>query len=144
MSRVTEWRALDYCDNKEKPKDAVVEQKATQANVITQKSEEWIIIKDSEDIKVTTTDTKAAASLQVGIEAALALVLRISLDDCDQVEDILQDFKQVTRTRQSNRQKTIIEKSKHIEIETLDTDIAINLQLLVQLLLAVIATLDIL
>lgn len=144
MSRVTEWRALDHCDDNTKSNNAIADQEAVQANITKQRSEEWIIIKDSEDINVTTTDTQAAASLQIGIEAALALVLRISIADSNQVEDILQDFKQVTRTRQSNRQKTIVEKSKHVEIVTVDTDIAINLQLLVQLLLAVIATLDIL
>lgn len=144
MSRVTEWRALDHCDDNKKSNNAIADQEAVQANITKQRSEEWIIIKDSEDINVTTTDTQAAASLQIGIEAALALVLRISIADSNQVEDILQDFKQVTRTRQSNRQKTIVEKSKHVEIVTVDTDIAINLQLLVQLLLAVIATLDIL
>ena len=143
MSRATEWRALDHCDDK-KSNDHIVDQEAVQANITKQHSEEWIIIKDSEDINVTTTDTQAAASLQIGIEAALALVLRISIADADQVEDVLQDFKQVTRIRQSNRQKTIVEKSKDVDIITVDTDIAINLQLLVQLLLAVIATLDIL
>lgn len=143
MSRVKEWRALDHCDDK-KSHDAVVDQEATQKNVTRQHSEEWIIIKDSEDVNVITTDIQAAASLQVGIEAALALVLRLAILDSNQAEDVLQDFNQVTRTRQSNRQKTIVEKSKNIDITTLDTDIAINLQLLVQLLLAIIATLDIL
>ena len=145
MSRVKgEWRALDHCDDDKRSDNAVVDQEATQKNTTSQSSEEWIIIKDSEDINVTTTDLQAAASIQVGIEAALALVLRLSIADSSQAEDVLQDFKQVTRTRQSNRQKTIIEKSKNIDITTLDTDIAINLQLLVQLLLAVIDSLDIL
>lgn len=143
MSRVKEWRALDHCDDRNSH-DAIVDQEAEQKNITKQYSEEWIIIKDSEDVNVTTTDIQAAVSLQIGIEAALALVLRLSIADSNQAEDVLQDFSQVTRMRQSNRQKTIVEKSKNIDIITLDTDIAVNLQLLVQLLLAIIATLDIL
>lgn len=143
MSRIKEWRALDHCDD-DKKSNATVDQDANQTNITRQQSEEWIIIKDSEDINVTTTDTQAAASLQIGIEAALAIILRLAVADDNQVEGVLQDFNQVTRTRQSNRQKTIVEKSKNIDIVTMDLDIAINLQLLIQLLLAVIATLDIL
>lgn len=144
MSRAKEWRALDHCDDTKSDSKAISDQDANQVDVTKQRSEEWIIIKDSEDINVTTTDTQAAASLQLGLEAALAIVLRLAIADDNQVEDILQDFNQVSQTRQNNRQKTIVEKSKNIDIVTLDTDIAINLQLLIQLLLAVIVTLDIL
>lgn len=143
MSRVKEWRALDHCDDNNK-NDAIIDQEAEQKNVTKQSSEEWIIIKDSEFVNVETTDTQAAVSLQVGIQAALAIVLRLAILDSNQVDDVMQDFKQVTRIRQSNRQKTIVEKSKNVEIITQDTDIAVNLQLLIQLLLAVIVTLDIL
>ena len=139
----TNWRALEQCDDS-RQSDAIVEQDAIQRNTTRQRSEEWIIIKDSEDIQVKTTDTQAAVSLQVGIEAALAIVLRLAIADDSRVEGVLQDFHQVTRTRQSNRQKTIVEQSKNIEIVTRDLDVAINLQLLIQLLLAVIAVLDIL
>src|SRR5699024_9860723 len=104
MSRNKEWREIDHCDDNNS-NDAIVEQPANQTDLTKQHSEEWIIIKDSEDINVTTTDIQAAASLQIGIEAALALVLRLSIADSSQAEDVLQDFTQVTRMRQSNRQK---------------------------------------
>ena len=144
MSKVKEWRALDHCDDVRNKSNATEEQDANQTNITKQLSEEWIIIKDSEYVRVETTDTQAAASIQIGLEAALAIILRIAIADDGQVEDILQDFKQITKTRQSNRQKTIVEKSIDVNITTIDTDVAINLQLLIQLLLAVIVSLDIL
>ncbi|MCM3740863.1 spore coat protein [Oceanobacillus luteolus] len=144
MSKTKEWRALDYCEDNRGGSQAIVEQDAEQTNITKQLSEEWIIIKDSECVNVETTDTQVALSLQIGIEAALAIVLRLAIADDNQVEDILQDFKQISKTNQSNRQKTIVEKSKYVDIVTVDTDIAVHLQILIQLLLGVIATLDIL
>lgn len=144
MSKVKEWRALDHCDDKRNKSQATEEQDANQTNITQQQSEEWIIIKDSEYVEVETTDTQAAASLQIGIEVAIAVVLRLAIADDGQVEDILQDFNQITRMRQSNRQKTIVEKSKDVNITTIDTDVAVNLQLLIQLLIGIIVSLEIL
>ncbi|WP_152656149.1 spore coat protein [Oceanobacillus sp. CFH 90083] len=142
MMHKKEWRALDYCDDQ---KDrAEVEQDAKQKSITKQSSEEWIIIKDSEGINVTTTDTQAAVSLQVGIEVAIAVVLSITLADSNQAKAVFQDLEQVMKTKQSNRQKTIVEKSKNVSVTTTDTDIAINIQLLIQLLLAIVVSLDIL
>nr|WP_040983817.1 spore coat protein [Oceanobacillus jeddahense] len=138
-----EWRALDYCDD-DQNNQAVVDQEAKQKNITKQSSEEWIIIKDSEGVTVTTTDTQVAISLQVGIEVAIAVVLSITLADSDKAKTVFQDLEQVMKTKQSNRQKTIIEKSKNVNITTTDTDIAINIQLLIQLLLAIVVSLDIL
>lgn len=144
MSKVKEWRALDHCDDKRNKSQATEEQDANQTNITQQQSEEWIIIKDSEYVEVETTDTQAAASLQIGIEVAIAVVLRLAIADDGQVEDILQDFNQITKMRQSNRQKTIVEKSKDVNITTIDTDVAVNLQLLIQLLIGIIVSLEIL
>lgn len=138
-----EWRALDHCDD-DKKNDARVDENAKQVNVSKQSSEEWIIIKDSEDIEVTTTDTQAAISLQVGIQVAIAAVLSVTLGDSDRSKAVFQDLEQVMKTKQSNRQKTIVEKSKHVNVTTTDTDIAINIQLLIQLLIAIVISLDIL
>jgi spore coat protein X len=143
MSKVKKWRALDHCDEPSQS-NAIEQQEADQVDVMKQTSEEWIIIKDSEEVHVTTTDTQTAVSLQVGIEAALMIVLRLAIASEDQVEDIMQDFNQISRIRQRNRQKTIVEQSKDVNITTTDTDIAINLQLLIQILLGVILSLEIL
>jgi spore coat protein X len=143
MSKTKEWRALDHCDVS-KGKDDTELQGGEQQLTTQQESFEWIIIKDSEDINVTTTDTQAAVSLEVGIQAAIAVVLRIALGSSAQADGVIQDLNQITRNRQSNRQKTIVEKSKDVDITTQDTDIAINLQLLIQILLAIIVSLDVL
>lgn len=142
MTRHKEWRALDHCDD-HKNDNADVEQEAKQHDSIKQVSDEWIIIKNSEDVHVRTTDTQAAVSLQIGIQVAIAIVLSITIGDSDRAKDVLQDFKQVSKTRQSNRQKTIVDRSKDVKITTTDTDIAINIQLLIQILVAIVATLDV-
>ncbi|WP_010651801.1 spore coat protein [Oceanobacillus massiliensis] len=144
MTYAKEWRALDHCDDNNDGNNADVQQEADQVVDNTQFSDEWIIIKDSEGVNVTTTDTQAAISLQIGIQIAIAIVLSITIGDSDRSDDVFQDFKQVMGTRQSNRQKTIIEKSKNVEVTTEDTDIAINIQLLIQILVAIVINLDIL
>ncbi|WP_249871362.1 spore coat protein [Oceanobacillus saliphilus] len=143
MTKLKEWRALDHCDDVRRDTDAAAVQDGDQIDIIKQVSEEWIIIKDSEGVDVSTTDTQVAASIQLGFQAALAVVISITVADPDKAKHIMQDFNQVTKTKQRNRQKTIIEKSKHVEVTTVDTDIAINIQLLAQLLGAIVAALDI-
>jgi len=144
MAYAKEWRALDHCDDRDDRNDADVQQEADQLASTKQFSDEWIIIKDSEGVEVTTTDTQAAISLQIGIQVAIAVVLSITIGDSERSDDVLQDFKQIIKTKQSNRQKTIVEKSKNVQITTTDTDIAINIQLLIQILVAIVVNLDIL
>ncbi|WP_205520254.1 spore coat protein [Virgibacillus doumboii] len=139
----TKWRALDQCDdNTTDENNAVIAQDADQSVSNQQVSDEWIIIKDSEDINVTTTDRQVAFSLQLGIQAAIGAVINITVGE-NQSNGILQDLKQVIRTRQGNHQKTIVEQSREIQITTRDTDIAVNIQLLFQILATIVATLDI-
>jgi spore coat protein X len=136
------WRALDHCDTG-KGKDTEVAQEADQKAVTKQQSYEWIIIKDSECVNVHTTDTQAAVSLQVGLQAAIAAVISISIGDSDRGNAVVNDIKQVIKTRQRNTQKTIIEGSKDVEVRTTDTDIAVNIQALLQILVTLVAKLDI-
>lgn len=140
--KTKKWRALDHCDDDKQ--DAIVTDEADQLNQTIQASEEWIIIKDSEEVDVTTTDTQAAVSLQVGIQVAIAVVINIAIADTNQADQVMKDFNQLFKTKQSNRQKTIVEKSKNVEVVTTDTDIAINIQLLIQILVAIVVSLDIL
>lgn len=143
MSENKKWRALDHCDDK-KNNDADVTQEAAQFSSTEQKSFEWIIIKDSECVDVHTTDTQAAISLQLGIQAAIAAVISITIGDTDKGNAVVQDIKQFMKTKQRNSQKTIIEKSKHVEVRTTDTDVSVNIQALLQILLAIVAKLDVL
>ncbi|RID83614.1 spore coat protein [Peribacillus asahii] len=141
------WSALDRdtrhpldCHND----DTVIEQDAAQLNSQVQVSEELIYIKDSCDVNVTSTDVKAALSLQAALQAAIAVVVSISIADSDEANRITQDLIQSSRTRQITRQKTIVENSRDIQITTTDAQVALNIQLLLQLLLALIVELDIL
>lgn len=142
MTQEKKWRAMDHCDT-DKGKDATVSQEADQKLVTKQQSYEWIIIKDSECIDVHTTDTQIAVSLQAGLQAAIAAIISISIGDSERGNAVAQDIKQVLKTKQRNTQKTIIEGSKNVEVRTTDTDIAVNIQALLQILVTLVAKLDI-
>ena len=140
------WSALDsnsrhplFCNN-----DNEIEQEAVQVNSEVQISEELIFIKDSCNVNVTSTDVKAALSLQAALQAAIAVIVSISIADSSRADRITQDLIQSSRIKQITRQKTIVENSRDIEITTTDAQIALNIQLLLQLLLALIVELDIL
>lgn len=142
------WSALDsnsrhpiaFCNND----DTRINQEAAQFNSEVQISEELIYIKDSCNINVTSTDVKAALSLQAALQAAIAVIVSISIADGNRADRITQDLLQSSRIKQVTRQKTIVENSRDIDIKTTDAQVALNIQLLLQLLLALIVELDIL
>lgn len=119
-------------------------QDADQFQSINQFSDELIVIKDSCEVTVSTTDTKAAISLQAALQAAIMVVISISIADSATAERITQDLLQSSRIQQSTRQKTIIENSRGVSVTTTDTQVAVNIQLLLQLLLALVVELDVL
>lgn len=137
------WRALDHCDSSHSNDNNVL-QDADQVVFTKQQSFERIIVKDSEHVDVQTTDTQAAISLQLGLQAAIAAVISITIGDSDQGKAVAQDMKQFIKTKQRNIQTTIIEGSKNISVTTTDTDLAVNIQAMLQILVAVVAKLDIL
>ncbi|GGH71424.1 spore coat protein X [Compostibacillus humi] len=142
MNRLDEWRALDHCDDFDN--DTTVKDEAEQVQKTKQVSDEWIIIKDSERVEVRTVDTQAALSLQASIKVAIGVVLSLAIADGDRRNSVMQELQQVMKTKQKNSQKTIVEKSRNVVINTYDTDIAVNIQLLLQILIAIVLTLDIL
>ncbi|MFJ8069089.1 spore coat protein [Peribacillus sp. NPDC096447] len=143
------WSALDsasrhplsgFCNDD----DTRISQEAIQDNNQFQLSEELIYIKDSCNVNVTSTDVKAALSLQAALQAAIAVIVSISIADSDNAEKITQELIQSSNVKQITRQKTIVENSRDIDITTTDAQIALNIQLLLQLLLALIVEIDIL
>lgn len=134
------WRALDHFNCKD---DAEVTQEADQVTSITQQSFEWIVVRDSENVEVHTTDTQVALSLQAAIQVAIAVVISITVGDNEAGKGVVQDLKQFFKSKQRNTQKTIIEGSKCVKVETTDTQLALNVQVLVQILVAIVARLDI-
>lgn len=139
----TKWRALDHCDD-DQNNNTDVEQENVQKQVTKQVSNEWIIVKDSEGVDVTTTDTQIAVSLQLAIQVAIVAVISITIGDNEQGNNVAQDLKQFMKTKQSNKQKTIIEGSRNVKVKTTDTDVAVNIQALLQILVAIVAKLDVL
>ncbi len=123
--------------------DATVSQGAGQVSILDQESDECIWIKDSCNITVKSHDTQAAVSLQVGLQLAIALVLSISLGDSDQGRAIAQEMFQKFDDTQTNVQKIYIENSKDCEIVTTDTDLSVNIQALLEVLVTLVARLDI-
>lgn len=143
------WSALDsdsnhpltgFCGND----DTQIDQEAKQDNSQLQLSEELIYIKDSCNVNITSTDVKAALSLQAALQAAIAVIVSISIADADNADRITQELIQSSNVKQITRQKTIVENSRDIEVTTTDAQIALNIQLLLQLLLALIVEIDIL
>lgn len=136
------WNALDpsACH----PFDATVEQD-TDANVGSlQQSIESIVIKDSCDVEVTTTDIQAAVNVQLVLQIAIALVISISIADSSKADTIAQDLNAKLKSSQINKQQVYIENSRGVNVFTTDTDLAVNIQLLLQVLVAIVARLDVL
>ncbi|MES5910512.1 spore coat protein [Bacillus cereus group sp. FL70] len=125
-------------------KNANFLEEAIQTDEIDQISEEYIEIVDSADVQVTTTDTKAALSIQAALQAAIVVVVSISIADSEKADKITQELFQKSSIKQINRQKTFIKNSRNVTVTTTDTDIAVNIQILLQILLALLVKLNIL
>ena len=149
--RSTSYRLQDdgmryqgYENKKEQEPKAEVVQDADQFSHIDQESDEFILIKNSYNCCVESTDNQAAISLQVGLQLAIALVLRITVLDSEEGEAIAQDLFQSFTSVQSNKQKVIIDNCKDVKVTTVDTDLSVNIQALLEVLVALVATLDVL
>ncbi|WP_029267505.1 spore coat protein [Virgibacillus alimentarius] len=131
---------IEPCNTNDHENENVAEQVAE----IDQTSNEVIVIRDSCDITVETTDTQVAVSLQVALQVAIAIVINITIADNSRAEAVTADLLETADVRQANRQKLIIVNSRSIDVATTDTDVAISLQLLLQILVALVVQLDIL
>ncbi|MBN6186185.1 spore coat protein [Aneurinibacillus sp. BA2021] len=122
---------------------ANVDQEARQIENTVQKSNELIIVKDSCDVTVETTDTQAAVNIQAALQFAIALVIDISVASSDRSSRITQELLQKINVKQANNQKTVIENSRGVKVTTTDTDVSVNVQLLAQILAALVARINI-
>lgn len=140
----TEWNALEsFRRNPTSLDDAAVEQEADQKNKTVQYSEECITVIDSAEVEITSTVTRAAVSLQAALQASIVLVLNISIGDSEKAEKIAQELMQKSQIKQFNYQQTYVKNSRKVTISTTDTDLAVNIQLLLQILVALLVNLDI-
>ena len=131
-------------ENKNDTLDAIVSQDGDQFSFTDQDSDEIIFIKDSCMIDVHTTDTQASISLQVGLQLAIALIVSITIGDTDRSKVVTQDIFQKVLAQQTNQQKIVIDNSKDVSITTTDTDVSLNIQALLQVLVALVVKLDVL
>jgi spore coat protein X len=140
------WDARDRSSNHPRffDQDEAISQEADQVSETWQSSDESIVVKDSHRVSVQTTDTQAAVNLQIALQAAIAAVISITIFDSDQAENVTQDLFQSIQVRQANRQRILIEDSENVCVTTTDTDVSVNIQVLLQVLLALVAKLDIL
>lgn len=122
--------------------DATVAQDADQVSKIEQESDELIWILNSCNVEVDTTDTQAAVSLQVGLQLAIALVISITLGDSDRGRAVSQELFQKFDDEQTNKQKIFVDNSKDVYIKTTDTDLSVNVQALLQVLVTLVAKID--
>ena len=136
------WNALD--PNNSHPMDGDLAQDLSNTIETIQQSYEQIVVVDSADVEVTTTNTQAAISLQVALQATIALVISISVADSTKIEKITQDLLGKLKSSQVNRQQTYIQNSRGVRITTTDTELAVNVQLLLQVLVVLLARISIL
>lgn len=138
------WNAMDNCKCKHPMDNEEIEQEASQKISTVQTSHEVILVKDSCNVEIATTDTKVALSVQAALQAALVAVISISIGSSTRAEAIVQDLMQKINVEQQNRQKIIVENSKEVYVTTTDTFIAVNIQVLFQILLALVIRVDVL
>ncbi len=136
------WNALD--PTMEFPFGNSIDQDAEAELKNVQKSFESIVIKDSCDVDVRTTDTQLAVNIQVAIQVAIALIISISIADSERANTITQDIEAQLKSAQVNKQQTYIENSRNVTVATDDSDVAVNVQVAIQVLIALVVRLGIL
>ncbi|MCF3943119.1 spore coat protein [Oceanobacillus alkalisoli] len=140
-NRPTDTRAeSDFTSNN----NAFEMQEGTELSFMDQESAELIWVKESCNITVSSTDTQIGVSLQAALQLAIALVLNISIADGTQRDAVSQELTQNFNMAQKNKQKIFIYNTKDAVVTTRDTDLALNLQLMLQVLVALLLLVEIL
>jgi spore coat protein X len=120
-----------------------VDQFAAQLDETNQGIYECLVIKDSVNVNVSRTATQASLNVQAALQLALTLVLSMSIDSSETADKVSEELLEATYVHQ-NRISTInVENSANINVISTSTDISANVQLLLQVLLALVAKLDI-
>ncbi|GLF90909.1 spore coat protein [Bacillus australimaris] len=144
QGRYHHYERQPVCSDNYYDRDENILQHGDQISQNKQISEEVIIIRDSCDINVSSVDAQVAVSVQTAVQLALVAIINLSIADNDLADEIAQDLVQLTTTKQANRQKLIIENSRDVVVSTVDADVAVAVQTLVQILSALIIAIGIL
>ncbi|WP_338781122.1 spore coat protein [Metabacillus sp. FJAT-52054] len=124
--------------------DEAVSQDTEQNTTLFQLSDEGIYVKNSDYVTIETTDTQLALSIQAAIQVAIALAINLTIADSARAEQVTQQLLNNTVIQQTKKQRIIVLNSKNVTVRSTNTDLAISLQLLIQILLALLLQIDIL
>ncbi|MBS2968418.1 spore coat protein [Metabacillus sp. KIGAM252] len=124
--------------------DEAVSQDAEQNTSLFQLSDEGIYVKNSDCVTIETTDTQLALSIQAAIQVAIALAINLTIADSARAEQVTQQLLNNTIIQQTKKQRIIVLNSENVTVKSTNTDVAISLQLLIQILLALLLQIDIL
>ncbi|PFB01103.1 hypothetical protein CN383_12155, partial [Priestia megaterium] len=114
---------------------------ALQSQVSFKSTETWI--KNSHNIKIQLSDNQSANSLQLSLNLAISLILNI-ISDTTNSDDLVMRKSIQQSIIKADKQGIVIENSRDITIITNDTDSISNIQLLLQVLVALLVQIDIL
>ncbi|MCF7619322.1 spore coat protein [Bacillus sonorensis] len=111
---------------------------------ISREYEQLIEIIDSEHVTVNTTNITAALSLQAIVITLIILAVQLTIEDPDTADLISEQILAVHRLQ--TKKKTIIQVigSRHVEITLSSLEIAVSVQILTDVLTALLTELDIL
>lgn len=123
------------------------EEKAAESTVVeTAELVEWtdeesyivIVVRDSCDVEIVNQDFMAALNLQVSLQLALATVLSVTVGSHETASSIVQDIVSQITAVQRLRRVIQVENSKSVKVHISSAEVAFNIQILLQLLLALI------
>ncbi len=111
---------------------------------LTSDAEETIYIVGSEVIKINSTNNKIALSLQAAVQAIIALVIQLTIADSDKADSVRNQISSNMKWLNRKMKIIYIENSSNVTVTVSSVDIAVTLQFMLQILLSILATVDIL
>ncbi|GLV14281.1 hypothetical protein Heshes_19650 [Alicyclobacillus hesperidum] len=102
-----------------------------------------IIVKDSANVEINSHDLQAALSLQAALELALAIVLSVSVADGNAASQVTEDLLARICTAQRIRRVIRVDNAYAVRVQVVATELAVQLQLLLQVLAAIVAKLEV-
>ncbi|MCZ0703788.1 spore coat protein X [Natronobacillus azotifigens] len=119
-----------------------VSQYQDQISDVEQRSREAIFVLNSTDVTIDTTDTQVAVSLQAALQVAIAIVINISIDDGERAKEVTEQLLGYSRIEQVNKQLIVVDGSESVNVTTTDTNVAASVQVLLQILIALVGQLN--
>ena len=116
-----------------------VEQEGTQVSKEFQLVDDILIIKESNNIEVSITDQQTALSIQATLQVAVVVILELIFGGTPGATEVQQELLQLTKLKQVNKKKIIIERSNEVTVTSLDEQTEASIQVLFQFLISLLA-----